>query len=151
MKILLSKSGMAAALSAPVLVTSPDALTSFRSQQDPVLEESVSAPSCYSEVISRAFADDEIRTRSEMLYYLPDQEWSENLEHQFHKLAVAEATETLTGEQAAELESLTRLRALKTPAPKSLDEIVREIQQWKAAVSLLSQLSNYVRIVGPRT
>lgn len=151
MKIQFSKMGMAAALGARVCSPANDVQTNETSREKPVIEQGVSTDHGFEQGLRRAGVDDETLTSSATIHFPAVQEWDGPAERRFHDLAVAEAMQQLTREQAVELERLTRLRTEAADATKSLDEILLEIRQWKATVSLLSQLSNYVRVIGPGT
>jgi len=142
---------MAAALGAPVFVRPAEIQTNTGLTQQPMIGESVSAAQDFGEIISQALLDVQSPTESTTFRYPQEREWTEGCEQRFHELAVAEAVGEISNEQLAELESLTRLREVKGAGRRNLEEILLEIRQWKAAVSLLSQLSNYVRVIGPRT
>jgi hypothetical protein len=151
MKLKLARAGMVAALGAPAFASPADVQTNGTSHERASIEESVTASHGDKQIVSRAFFDDEPTSDWAMISYAADREWTDDDEHPFHQLAIGEALGELSPEQMTELESLTALRARKSSETKTLDEILQEIRQWKAATSLLSQLNNYVKVVGSGT
>jgi hypothetical protein len=100
--------------------------------------EDLSAFSPVTEVTSRATASAPIlKTAS------PEQEWTGALQTRFKELAVREALEETSTEEAHELEQLTLMRR-SYQKPRSADEVLWEYEQRQLTQQLLETLKSYV-------
>jgi hypothetical protein len=73
----------------------------------------------------------------------PVEEWTMALQKQFKKLAVKEALEKISRQEADRLEQLTSMRRAYQ-SPRSADEVLWEYEQRQLTQQLLETLKNYV-------
>ena len=92
-----------------------------------------------TEVANRAAA-----SSSSMRTSSPDQEWTEQLQKQFKMLAIKEALEEISPEEASQLEQLTLMRR-SYQNPRTADEVLWEYEQRQVTEHLLETLQKYVQ------
>jgi hypothetical protein len=92
-----------------------------------------------TEVTNRATASAFIMRTSS-----PDQEWTEELQKQFKGLAIKEALEEISSEEANQLEQLTVMRR-SYQNPRTADEVLWEYEQRQVTEHLLETLQKYVQ------
>lgn len=72
-------------------------------------------------------------------------EWDKKLEKEFHKLALAEATSTISEKDASRLEQLSRWRD-QTLCPQTVEETLLQMKRDRLLVRMENLLQEYVEL-----